>query len=125
MRHAAVGAFGAEPERVVNANLLVDMLGPVPVVAGVAANLAEASFEVRARLLLLRGARFRFLRVSVDALSVLLVAVTALFEKPADGNLLLDIHVKVLARVALAAHFFEPMHADLLLELGIVGLRIK
>lgn len=110
-----VGAFGAEAKRVIDAHFLENVLRPVPVVAGVAAHLAKATFVVRTRLLLFGGAGFRLFGVAVDALGVLLVAVTPFLEEAADGDLVLDVHVQVLAGVSLATNLFQPVYAHLLL----------
>ena len=78
----------------------------MPKLAMVTTQLTEAFLIVRTLLLLLGGTRLRLLRMSVHTLSVLLVTMAIFFEKLTYGDLLLNIHVKVLTRIALPAHFF-------------------
>ena len=77
----------------------------MPKLAMVTTQLTEAFLIVRTLLLLLGGTRLRLLRMSVHTLSVLLVTMAIFFEKLTYGDLLLNIHVKVLTRIALPAHF--------------------
>ena len=122
MDKAAVGALRAEAKRVINALLI---LGPVPVIARLPAELAEASLVIRTLLLLLGCARvIRFVRMTVNT-CLLLIAVAALLEEPADGDLVFDIAVQILALIALPTDILEPVHADFLLELLHIGSRFK
>ena len=86
----------------------------MPKLAMVTTQLTEAFLIVWALLLLLGSARLWLLRMSVHTLSVLLVTMAIFFEKLTYGDLLLNIHVKVLTSIALPAHFFQPMYAYLL-----------
>ena len=65
----------------------------MPKLAMVTTQLTEAFLIERALLLLLGGARLRFLRMSVHTLSVLLVTMASFFEKLTYRDLLLNIHV--------------------------------
>ena len=121
MDQLAVGALGAEPKQVVVAHLLMEVFWPVPELAVVAAKLAEAALVVGALLLLFGGAGLGLLRVAVKAPRFLLVAVAVFLEELADRDLLFDVKVEVLAGVTLAAGLLQPVDADLLLELGLVG----
>ena len=97
----------------------------MPVITLSTAKLAETAFIIRARLLLFRSAWVIWLsRVTINA-SILLIAMTALFKEAADRNLFFDVAMKILALVALTAYLLKPVHADLLLELGLVWQRIE
>ena len=54
----------------------------------------------------------------------LLVAVTSLFEKLADRNLVLNVDMKELTLVIFAAIVLEPVNADFLLQLRFVRLGV-
>ena len=97
----------------------------MPKLAVIPTHFTEAFFIIRTLLLFLGCARLRLFRVSIDALSVLLVANAILFEKLTDGDPLLDVHVKVLAVVSLGAHFLQPIHAYLLFQLSTIRSRFK
>ena len=86
----------------------------MPKLAMVTTQLTEAFLIVWALLLLLGSARLWLLRMSVHTLSVFLVTMASFFEKLTYGDLLLDIHVKVLTSIALPARIFQPMYAYLL-----------
>ena len=89
----------------------------MPKLAVISTHFTEASFIKRTLLLFLRGARLRLLRVSIDALCVLLVTNAIFFEKLTDGNPILNVHVKVLTVISLGANFLQPINAYLLFQL--------
>ena len=117
----------AKAKRVVGANLRamdsVQSLRPMPELAKLATYLAKATFVVGTLLLLFDVTFSRFLWVSVDTVSVHLLALASLLEKLADRNLLFVIKVQVFALVALATHLFEPVNTHFLLKLGVVRAR--
>ena len=122
VRETAFGAVRAEPKRIVDTDFLEVLLVTVPVVA-LRTEFAETALVVGARLLLFRSA-WVFLRGVAIHACLLLVAMTALFEKLADRNLVLNVHVEELALVVFAAIVLQPVNAHFLLQLGFVRLGV-
>ena len=97
----------------------------MPKLAVIPTHFTEASFIIRTLLLFLGGARLRLFRVSINALCVLLMTDAIFFEKLTYRDPLLNVHVKVLAVVALGAHFLQPIHAYLLFQLSTIRSRFE
>ena len=115
--------IGAEPQKVVEARFFVVGLVTVPKLAVNPTHFAKTAFIIRTLLLLLRGTRLGFFRMSVHTLGVLLVAVAIFFEELTDWNFVLAIHVQILAVVSFSTRLFQPMHAHFLLQLRQVRSR--
>ena len=122
VRETAFGAVRAEPKRIVDTDFLEVLLVPVPVVA-LRTEFAETALIVGARLLLFRST-WVFLRGMAIHACFLLVAMTTLFEKLADRDLVLNVHVEELALVVFAAIVLQPVNAHFLLQLGFVRLGV-
>lgn len=125
MRKAAFWSLRAEAKRIVHAHPLQLVFVSMPVITLSTAKLTETTFIVRAWLLLFRSAWVIWLSWVTIYASILLIAMTALFKEAANRNLFFDIAMQILALVTLAAYLLKPVHADLLLELGLVRQRIE
>ena len=126
MCELAVWSVRAKAHSVIDADFLVRLIVlNVPKLAVIPTHLTEAAFIIGTLLLFLGGARLRLLRVSIDALSVLLVTDSIFLEKLTYGNPLLNVHVQVFTVIALRAHFFKPIHAYLLFQLCTIRYRFE
>ena len=115
--------FWAETQNVVHANFLMDIFWSVIELTEISTYLTETSLVIGTEVHLFRRPVIGLLRMSVDALGVLQVTMTVLFEEFAYWNFVLHVSMQVLALVSLSTNFFEPVHAHFCLALSSVGLR--